>query len=459
MTRHRIPFLIALAVITAMTSQPIAAAQEVADLQVNSSHYIVVDANTGEVYAQRGASDQVAIASLTKLFTAVQALSMAPLDTVITTDESDMMTTEATTMGFGVGETYTLQDMIYGMMLPSGNDAAHAIARSLGYQEGDSPDESVARFMGLVNQRVQNMGLEDTNLVNPDGWGVEGHYSSAWDVAAFMQYALQYPFLVDVMGTSSYTTSNGAITVSNSNKMLNSYSPLLAGKTGFDNDAGWCLVNVAESGGTQMIAVTLDGVAPDDWYDDNRVLLDYGFQRKSEIATSGDEFNGDTLAWSDPDAAQLANAGEIQTSLQGDPAAPSRSGYTPPARSDGQIIDRTAAAFSPGPSSAGPWLAVTAAVALVGARGALHWRDKSSAESRAIQANPVDITPPDSYYELRSEESLRRPGHIAQDDMAANPEMVKAGSSSPVVVPPVSRHENRPRHDRRQRRPGTPVTE
>lgn len=376
MTRRRIPLLLALAVFTALMSQPFASAQEVAELQVNSEHYIVIDAETGEVHAQRGAGDQVAIASLTKVFTAVQALSMAPLDTTIVTEESDLQSPEATTMGFGIGETYTLEDMIYGMMLPSGNDAAYAIARTLGYQEGDTPDESVERFMGLVNQRVGNMGLEDTHLLNPDGWGVPGHYSSARDVAAFMQYAMQYPFLVDVMGTRSYTTSNGLVTVTNSNKMMNSYNSLIGGKTGYDDDAGWCLVNIAESGGTQMIAVTLDGVAPDDWYDDNRVLLDYGFQRKSAIASSGAAFTGDTVSWSDPDPAQLASIGEMQASLQVDSAAQTRGDYVPPERSNGQIVDRTSdTSVFASPSSAGPWLAVTAAVALVGVRGALQWRD------------------------------------------------------------------------------------
>lgn len=391
MTRRSVPLTLALLVALALTVQSVAIAQEAAELQVNSSRYIVIDADTGKVYAQRGAQDQVAIASLTKVFTAVQALTMAPLNTPIVTDQSDMMSVEATTMGFGVGETYTLEDMLYGMMLPSGNDAAHAIARTLGYREGDTPKQSVARFMGLVNQRVENMGLTDTHLINPDGWGVPGHYSSAWDVAAFMQYAIQYPFLIEVMSTTSYTTSNGLITVSNGNRMMNSYGPLVGGKTGYDDDAGWCLVNLASSNGTRIIAVTLDGVAPDDWYDDNRVLLDYGFRQKSEIAASGAAFNGDTVAWRDPDAAQLASVGEIQTSLQGVPGTLTQTAYDPPERSDDQIVGGTSGTSS-SPSSAGPWLAVTAAIALVGVRAALHWRDSVSGPTVMSRVNLVDST-------------------------------------------------------------------
>jgi serine-type D-Ala-D-Ala carboxypeptidase (penicillin-binding protein 5/6) len=371
-----------------------APAQEVPELQITSTHYLVIDAETGEVYAQRDAHDEVAIASLTKIFTAVQAVSMAPLDTPITTDESDLRGTEATTMGFGAGETYTLEDMIYGMLLPSGNDAAHAIARTLGGQPGDTPDEAVERFMTMVNQRVADMGLKDTHLITPDGWGVPGHHSSAWDVAAFMRYAMEYPFLVDVMGTRSYTTSNGYLTVTNTNKMMNTYAALLAGKTGYDDDAGWCLVNIAEaSDGTRMIAVTLDGVAPDDWYDDNMVLLEYGFDRHAEIASSNERFDGDVVAYTNPAAAELARTGEASGALQGEIA---REAAPQPATSDAPELSR-ANGDSGGlqlTPERGRWLAIMAAIALVGARGALHWRDTAPSPIRRRRA--VDTVALDS---------------------------------------------------------------
>jgi D-alanyl-D-alanine carboxypeptidase len=368
----------------ALVATPLLYAQEVPELQINSERYIVIDADTGEIYAQRGADDQVAIASLTKVFTAVQALNMAPLDTRITTNESDLMSADATTMGFGPGETYTLRDLIYGMMLPSGNDAAHAIARSLGYRDGDTDDEAVQRFMDLLNQRITDMGLENTHLVNPDGWGVPGHYSSAADVAAFMQYASEFPFLVDVMGTTSYTTSDGALTVANSNKILYSYTPLVGGKTGYDWDSGWCLVNLAESDGSRMIAVTLDGVAPDDWYDDNRTLLDYGFQQKRDLRTSGERFDGDSLRWNYPDAVELASIGEHRSNVTGEFA--SAGSLSSQGNLDaGPSTDRPTNQANDSPpfdvSSAGPWLAGVAAVTLVGIRGGSSWRNQGGSFS------------------------------------------------------------------------------
>lgn len=296
---------------------PRASAQKADQLQITSKHYIVVNADTGDVFAQKGAHDQVAIASLTKLFTAVEALELAPLDTEITTNESDLMPADATTMGFGPGETYTLKDLLYGMLLPSGNDAAHAIARGLGAQPGDTDDQAVKRFMDLVNQRVADLGLKDTHLVNPHGWGVPGHHSSAWDVATFMRYAMNYPTLVKIIGTSSYTTSNGLITVTQSNKMINTYAPLIGGKTGYDNDAGWCLVNLAQKGDVKMIAVTLDGVAPDDWYDDNTVLLNYGFSQQAALTGSNQAFSGDVTTFTDPAAAQIGRSVKAGESVSG----------------------------------------------------------------------------------------------------------------------------------------------
>lgn len=392
MTGLRFQALIVLALIAVLLAQRGVIAQEVPELQITSTRYIVLDATTGEVYAQRNANDEVAIASLTKVFTAVQALNMASLDTLITTKPSDLQSAEATTMGFGPGETYTLKDLIYGMLLPSGNDAAYAIARSLGYQEGDSDEEAVERFMALVNQRVKDMGLEHTHLLNPDGWGVPGHYSSASDVAAFMRYATEYPFIVDVMGTRSYTTSNGLLTITNSNRLLNSYGALVAGKTGYDDDAGWCLVTLAESGNAQMIAVTLDGVAPEDWYDDNRVLLDYGFDRRSELATSGAVFNGDVVGYVDPDVGQLVNSGRPEVALTGIGAITTQ--FDPPQPS-GDILSSTGSSSTVSASHAGPWLAFIAAFALVGASGAFHWRAAGSSLIRDPRA-PVDLTTTDS---------------------------------------------------------------
>lgn len=290
-------------------------AQVLAPPDVSSTRFVSMNADTGALFAQQGAHDQVAIASLTKVFTAMEAMQLASLDTRITTTSDDYQPAEATVMGFGAGESFTLEELIYGMLLPSGNDAAHAIARSLGYQEGDTAEEAVNRFMDLVNQRVLAMGLTNTNLINPHGWGVPNHYSSAADVAAFMAYASENEFLVQVMGTQRYTTSTGYV-LTNSNRALATAPSVIAGKTGYDWDSGWCLVQLAQRQSTRIIAVTLDGIAPDIWYNDNLVLLDYGFDRQTALGT--DPFEGDIMAWSDPAPLLFAQAGTGEVAIAGE---------------------------------------------------------------------------------------------------------------------------------------------
>jgi D-alanyl-D-alanine carboxypeptidase len=284
-------------------------AQEVASLQINSAQYIVIDAETGEVFAQREANERAAMASLTKVFTAIEAIESGPLDLEIETIADDVFNPDTSSvMGIAPGQVFTLRDLLFGLMLPSGNDAAYVIARALGGQPGDDSDAAVQRFVDRINQRVKNMGLNDTVLKNPHGWGVPGHYTTPHDLAAFMMYALKYPFFVELISTREYDIP-GFATLYNNNRLLNTYEDLVGGKTGIDNDSGYCLIEVAERGGTTMVSVTLDGIPPEDWYDDNRVLLDYAFETKAERLESGEPISGVVLSYRDPDAAVIqANA-------------------------------------------------------------------------------------------------------------------------------------------------------
>ena len=293
---------------------PGARAQDAATLDISSKHYIVVDADTGEVFAQHDADAQVAMASLTKIFTSIEAIETAPGNTEITTSADDMVSSEATSMGFGPGETFTLDQLLYGMLLPSGNDAARAVARSLGAQPGDADaSQSVQHFMDRLNQRLLDMGLSETHLVNPDGWGVPGHHSSARDLATFMMYAVKYPRFVSPIGTEEADIDGYDLV--NTNKLIGHYAGLLGGKTGYDDDAGYCLVEVAQRDGSTMISVTLDGVAPDIWYEDNKTLLDYAFAQKAARVAAGAPITGQVLHYKDPDAAVIARGGQSGASL------------------------------------------------------------------------------------------------------------------------------------------------
>jgi D-alanyl-D-alanine carboxypeptidase len=305
---------------------------------------------------------------------------MAAIDTPITTNESDLFDANSTQVGFGPGETFSMEDLIYGMLLPSGNDAAHAVARVLGMQPGDTDAQAVAHFVALENQRITDMGLTETHLVNPHGLGVPGHYSSAHDLAVFTRYALKFPEFVKVFGTFSHTTANG-YSFNTTNKLLSEDSELLGGKTGYDDDAGYCLVEVARRDGNTMISVTLDGVAPDVWYQDNVTLLDYAFtQKAARIAKNG--AIGTAVTYRDPDAVVLENnatpGGAFGAAPAGTPvAAPTIvAPNLTPFPSATAVVAATPS--DSGGGSAGKLIAVLAVVALVVIASALGsgWRPR-----------------------------------------------------------------------------------
>jgi D-alanyl-D-alanine carboxypeptidase len=365
---------------------PRAVAQEVPELQITSTNYILIDADTGEIFAQRGAHERRAPASLTKVFTAIETIEDSPSSREITTSDADMVSEWASQVGFGPGESFTVQDLLFGMMLPSGNDAARALARGLGSQPGDTDEQGTERFLARINKRVQDMGLTDTHLVNPDGWGVPGHYSSAYDLGVFTMYALHYPRFVSAFSTGEYTTSDGAYTFENNNRMLRSYEGIIGGKTGYDEDAGWCLINVAQRDGSRMIAVTLNGVAPDDWYDDSRVLLNYGFEQKALRAQSGGGITGEIARYRDPDAATIlamasadAAIGAAATRLSAPAAEPQQARATTAPAKVAEPAPRIAEpprvlAPPPGAGNNGLTIAVAVVAILVLLRGVSLWR-------------------------------------------------------------------------------------
>jgi len=239
---------------------------------IAAAHAVVVSADTGEVLFDKGMDAEMAPASLTKIFTAVVALETAPLDQPITITEDDLVGESA--MGLIAGEEVTLRTLLYGMMLPSGNDAAMAIARGLSEPSDGSSSTSIAPFMARVNELVQRLGLTHTHLVNPHGLDEPGHVSSARDIAAITMYALGNPEFRRIIGSAYY--ADEGFELYSSNELLSSYSGLIGGKTGITDDAGYCLVEVAQRDGHTIIAVVFGSTA-DDWYADAVSLLDYGF--------------------------------------------------------------------------------------------------------------------------------------------------------------------------------------
>ena len=284
--------------------------------QISSKRYIVIDDQTGEIYAQKDADVRGGIASLTKVFTAIVALEHGSLDMQITANESDEFDSTSTRMtGFAPGTTYTVRDLLYGMILESGNDAAHALARGVGAQPGDSDEDSVNRFVGWMNDKVAELGLRDTHFVNPHGLSDPDHYSTPRDIATFMMYAVRNGDFMAIITARDYTTTTGA-TITSVNRGPEFIPDYIGGKTGYDDATGYCLIEIGQRDDAQLVSVTIDGVAPEVWYQDHAVLQDYGFAARSERIAAGQPV-GDALAY-----AQQVSQDQAQADVGDNQATP-----------------------------------------------------------------------------------------------------------------------------------------
>jgi D-alanyl-D-alanine carboxypeptidase (penicillin-binding protein 5/6) len=259
-----VPFLIPISALAAQ--QP----------EVAAKYAVVVDAKSGKVLYDKGMKIPTAPASLTKVFTAVVALDSASLDQKLTTDQYDLV--GGTSMGLQADQSVTLRTLLYGLLLVSGNDAAMTIARNVGALADDSPQQSINQFMKRVNTLSEQLGLTGTYLLNPHGLDQAGHQSTARDLAVITRYALKNNDFRTIIGTASY--NHEGFQLYQANMLLGDYPGLIGGKTGYTESAGYCLIEVAERDGHTIIAVLLNSTT-NDWYQDARTLLDYGFENIS----------------------------------------------------------------------------------------------------------------------------------------------------------------------------------
>ena len=231
---------------------------------VSAASAILVDAGTGRVLYEKDAYSQRLIASTTKLMTALVAVESTPdLQRVITVQPEYQA--EGSSMYLAVGEEITLEELLYGLLLHSGNDAALAIA---GGCAGD-----VETFVSWMNQWANEIGMTNTHFANPNGLDDEAHYSTAWDMTLLAREVLANDILREMVATKSIRVAGRDLT--NHNKLLWRYDGCGGMKTGYTMAAGRTLVSCATRNGQTLICVTLDD--PDDW-DDHEALFDYGFQ-------------------------------------------------------------------------------------------------------------------------------------------------------------------------------------
>ena len=229
---------------------------------------VLLDASTGRVLYSSHSEDRSLIASTTKIMTALVICEAGDLDRKVVIPP-EAVGIEGSSMYLKAGETLSVRELLYGLMLRSGNDAAVALALA------DSG--SISAFAARMNEKAAVLGLKNTHYANPHGLDSEENYSTALDLARLTRFALQNPDFAQLVSTKSVTIGDRVLT--NHNKLLWQYSGAIGVKTGYTRTAGRILVGAAERDGRRLIAVTI--ADPNDWAD-HAALFDYGFSQFSE---------------------------------------------------------------------------------------------------------------------------------------------------------------------------------
>lgn len=241
---------------------------------LSASSAIVIEASTGKVIFSKNGEKRMKPASTTKILTALCALDYGNLEDIVKISQK-AANEEGSSMYIEAGEKIKMENLIYGLMLNSGNDAAVAIAEHISGSEEE--------FSKLMNKKARECGVKNSNFENPNGLDSDKHYVTAYDLALITKKALENEKFRDIVKTRTKivaTESGVKKYLTNHNKMLAMYKDCIGVKTGFTKASGRTLVTAAEKNGVEIIAVTLN--APDDW-NDHRNLLDIGFANAEEI--------------------------------------------------------------------------------------------------------------------------------------------------------------------------------
>lgn len=254
-----------------------------AEIGVSAQSAVLMCANTGEVLFQKNANKQLSMASTTKIMTSLLALEAAVPETEVTVTK-EMVSVEGTSMGLLPGDSVSLRELVYGMLLQSGNDAANTVAYVVG--------GSTEGFAQMMNERAAEIGMVNTNFVTASGLDHENHYSTAYDMALLACESISNPEFAAICSQKSARLTYGnppyARTLTNHNRLLWKYEDAVGIKTGFTKKSGRCLVSAAERDGIILVAVTLN--APSDW-NDHISMFEYGFSMCESVSLSCDLSN------------------------------------------------------------------------------------------------------------------------------------------------------------------------
>lgn len=253
---------------------------------ISAQTYVLYCVNNNKVYCSKNENQKMKPASTTKILTSLIALEYADANNKCVKFTKEM-TAEGSSMYLEIGNVVKLSDLAAGMMMASGNDAANATALSV--------SGSFEKFSELMNIKAKQIGMKNSHFVTPSGLDDENHYSTAFDMALLMSYALENENFAKLTSQKSFTVDfiepkDKRTTYANHNRLLSLYKNCIGGKTGYTMAAGRCLVSAAEKDGLTFVCVTMND--RNDW-NDHIALYNYAFENYACIECDDSEFYAD----------------------------------------------------------------------------------------------------------------------------------------------------------------------
>jgi D-alanyl-D-alanine carboxypeptidase (penicillin-binding protein 5/6) len=235
---------------------------------------ILINLESGTVFFERNTDTRRAMASTTKIMTAILVLERLKLNTKVTASARAEATNESQ-MDLRQGEVRTVKELLEGLLVDSANDAAVALAEAC--------SGNVEAFVSQMNAKANELGLKNTHFTNPHGLDASGHYSSARDLATLARYAMKNPEFCTLVKTHSCSipgpSGGTARTLTNTNLLLDKADWVTGVKTGFTDDAGYCLVASGTKNGVSVLSVVLGESSSEARWHDSEDLLEYGFAK------------------------------------------------------------------------------------------------------------------------------------------------------------------------------------
>jgi serine-type D-Ala-D-Ala carboxypeptidase (penicillin-binding protein 5/6) len=286
--------------------------------EIEAESWALMDAESGKYLEGENQDEQLPLGSVTKIMSALVVLDEGidlEEEVVISSEAESFVGNTYSNVGLISGERVTVGDLLVASMVASGTEAVYALAEYAG-------DGSVENFVGMMNDKASELGLENTNFETPAGLDTAGNYSSGRDVAILSQAALQYPLFAEIVAQQEATisTQNREIEIFNTNQLLTTYPPTTGIKTGTTPQGGASLASSAEANGESFVGIILGAEDGEERFRASQEILEYAFGRYEQRAlVSPEEIYGEVAPPYRPDeSVDLAATEEVMGLVDAD---------------------------------------------------------------------------------------------------------------------------------------------